>query len=134
MNLNPRTVREMQYFVGKVCTILVPRAADGLGIDNPRFIDFFVGRVDAITDDAVWIRHLVTGARSAFFEVISINEEQVIEPEHPDYDKLKEQYNEKVSSVKTATPTPAPPKSDFISLSNLSQQAKMVKEKVKEGM
>lgn len=121
MNLNQFTVRELQYFVGKVCTIMVPNS--GISIDSKRFIDFFVGRVDAINEHCVWMSHLITGQKSVFFEVISINEEQVISSDHPDYEKLK-QESERV------TKTTLGPKPQTVSIDSLAQQAQKAKEKI----
>lgn len=122
MNLNQQTVRELQFFVGKVCTVMVPHNA-GISIDSKRFIDFFVGRVDAVNEHCVWISHLITGQKSAIFEVVSINEEQVISTDHPDYEKLK-QESEKL------TKTPLGPKPQSVSIDSLTHQAQQVKEKV----
>lgn len=122
MNLSPQTVRELQYFVGKVCTVLVPYSA-GINVDNKRFIDFFVGRVDAINEQSVWLSHLVTGQKSVIFDVISLNEEQVIESDHPDYEKIK-QESEKI------TKTTLGPKPQTVSIDSLAQQAQQVKEKI----
>lgn len=125
MNLPQHTVRELQYFVGKVCTIVVPVMSGNISIDNKRFVDFFVGRVDAIDDQCIWTSHLITGTKSVFFDVISINEEQVISPDHPDYDDLKSTFETKSSPVPQAPPTP------FVDVSDLTARADQIKNQFK---
>ena len=124
MNLSPQAVRELQYFVGKVCTI-IPTNTAMINVESKRFVDFFVGRVDAINEHYVWVSHLLTGQKSVFFDVVSINEEQVISSDHPDYEKLK-QESEKL------TKTQIGPKPQSITIDSLSQQAQRIKEKVNE--
>lgn len=89
MQLNIITVKELQYFVGKVCTILTPY--QNIKIQDQQFIEFFVGRVESISSDCIWISNLTTGIKSVFFDIISINEERVITSDDPDYPELSNQ-------------------------------------------
>lgn len=92
MKLTSITVKDLQYFIGKVCTILTNY--NGLKLKDKEFVDFFVGRVESISEDCICISHLETGQKSVFFDVISISEEQLITTDHPEYTELTNQINQ----------------------------------------
>ena len=129
MKLTPLTTKELQTFVGKVCTIVTPYVTGNFAISNPRFLDYFVGRVDSINDDCVCVSHLVTGSKSVFFEVVAIVEEQIVGPEHPEYEELKRKHG------KVAMPLSSPPPKQpgpFVSIEEMEQKAIEMKNRFAE--
>ncbi len=86
MQLNTRTVRELQYFIGKICTIVTKH---DLPVDHAKFAEFFVGRVDSISEECIWTTHLVSGMKSVFFDIVSLNEEQIIDEDQPAYQEIE---------------------------------------------
>jgi hypothetical protein len=92
------TIKKLQQLTNKVCSVLTTSVAKGNFTDN-QFADFFVGILDEINEDGVWLRHPMTNCLSFFSinHVVAVLEEQVI-------DQKDEKYEEILSEVKKAPP------------------------------
>lgn len=113
-------IKKMQQFVGKICTVLT--VVGKHGFDDKQFANFFVGLVDSVDEDGVFITHPVTGAGSFFAlpHVVGILSEYVenIEP------KQAQEITKVVPGAKSLP--------DFDLLTNLvkESQKKMVRKEV----
>lgn len=126
MNVDMISTKELQYFVGKVCTILTKQVTGTFKIEDRRFVDFFTGRVIAINQTTVWLEHVITKAKSAFFidALAAIVEEQTVAEDHPDIKELKANYAHRQEAAQA-------PKQPYVSVSSLKQTANSLKEKYK---
>jgi len=123
-------MNNLEYFEGKVCTILTTQISFGLSLQQST--DYFVGRVDEINEMFVWLTHLPTGTKSMFpvQHIIGIIEEQVISNDHPDAEKIKEELEKQRRPV--AQPVQKSP-TQFIDIKNLQRQATDLKEQYSKG-
>jgi len=113
--ITPEFCKELQYFVNKVCTIITPPMA--LPLSNQNFPEWFSIKIEAITPEAIVGSDLSRNTKSVFFfPIIGIAEEQLIEENHPDYEKVKDYMEEKKKDVP-------------LSVAELSQQASLIKNK-----
>lgn len=79
---------DINYFVGKICTIYVSNTTRLF--TEQQFVDYFVGTVEYIDHNwNVWIKHPTTGCMNFFAKehIIGICEEQVIYPENEEHEK-----------------------------------------------
>ncbi|RTK96615.1 MAG: hypothetical protein EKK64_03255 [Neisseriaceae bacterium] len=131
------TIKKLQQLTNKVCSVLTTSVAKGNFTDN-QFADFFVGIVDEINEDGVWLRHPMTNCLSFFSinHVVAVLEEQVI-------DQKDEKYEEILTEVKKAPPEQQvniipvdiqnknnSPYIDPDIMENLSNQAKEIRQKM----
>lgn len=85
---------DLQYFVGKLCTIMMPPM--GLHLDKDTYPQWFTVTVDRVTHEAIWGTDPQRGTKAMyFFPILGIAEEQVLESDHPDYEKLKSEISER---------------------------------------
>ena len=93
--MNSKTIEQLQYFIGKVCTVLTkPVNRD---FDELRAREHFVARINTITTDGIWGIHphsdMVT-----FYQwegVIGICEEIELDPNNPEHAQMIQEYEEK---------------------------------------
>ena len=126
--------RLQESFLNKVCTILTV----GIGKNNfqdHQFADFFTGIVEAIDEDGIYTRHHVTGCKNfyAMEYVVGILEEQVIDENSPQYEKIVEKIktnsNEQAPQVLGVDPN-ASPYINPATLAALSKQAQEFNKKM----
>ena len=93
-------MKNIQYFVGKVCTVFVGNIARDF---NPeQFSNYFVGKVEAIDEKGILTAHVGTGCKNYFLlnNVIGIAEEQLLYPDDPEDAKVIEKSFKKPMSNK----------------------------------
>lgn len=98
-----QTIKKLQVFVGKVCTVLTNSVCKQ-NFTDVQFPDFFVGVIDSIDEDGIFSRHPLTGCINFYSwpHVVSVFQEQVIEETDPRYEKILEEVKktpEKKSGV-----------------------------------
>ena len=127
-------IEQMQYFVGKVCTIITPPMAMSLTPATHR--DWFTISVDGIDHEAVIGTDVLRGTKHLFFfdaPIMGIVEEQTIGPDDPRYKDVKKQMEEEIKKQKKqATQSCDPsyePSNNFIPIEELQQEAKELKAK-----
>jgi len=131
----------LNYFKGKVCTILVDSLADFQSkMSNEEVTQSFTGYVNHITPQGVCITDLIDKTRNWFFRdhIVGIREAQVFDPDNP---KDQEQIAviQKAMEIKESK-APEPPKvskveqmesvgkeSAFVDLADLQRLAKKSK-------
>jgi hypothetical protein len=90
--MKPSNIKKMQeLFIGRVCTILTITVAK-VNFHDTQFSDFFTGIVEAIDEDGILMKHHLSGCKNFYFmpHIVSILEEQVIEEDNPQYEKIIE--------------------------------------------
>jgi hypothetical protein len=97
------TVKRLQVFVGKVCTVLTSSVCKQ-NFTDIQFPDFFVGVIDVIDEDGIFSKHPITGCVNFYpwGHIAGIFQEQVIEESDPRYEKVMEEMKsnpEKKSGV-----------------------------------
>lgn len=130
------TIKKLQQnFIGKICTILTHPVAKR-DFNDRQFADFFTGVVDEIEEDGIMTRHTLTGCKNFYFfeNIIGIMEEQVLNEDNPEHQKIIQQVKEKNQGFKQQQSTQNPPKSqqsmqdEFIDINDLAElQAKLKK-------
>lgn len=92
--MKAKTLEHLQYFIGKICTIFTQPVNRGFKEDVAR--QHFVIRVGEITDESVWGCRLDERAAVWFpmHEVISIQEEQELDPTNPEHKALIQRFEE----------------------------------------
>ena len=83
------TIKKLQEFTGKVCSILTSSVAKH-NFTDAQFSDFFVGIVDEINEDGIFAKHPMTGCLSFFSwpHVVGVFLEQVIDATDPQYENI----------------------------------------------
>ena len=92
-----------KYFKGKpvtVCTVEI-----NYRFKEQQMMDYFMGILEAVEDDGIWIVHPVTKCRSYVFmnHIVSIAEEQVLYENNPEDAKIINEYRQEkpISAAKT---------------------------------
>lgn len=114
MSFNSKTIQNLQYFVGKVCTVFTTPI--NRNFDELRSREHFVVDIQEITVDGIWGKHPYRKTFSFFpmEYVVLVQEEQVLDPTNPEHSQLIQEYEQKtgkkivsdVSPHLTKKPTP----------------------------
>ena len=119
-------VEDLQYFVGKVCTVITPNI--NWKFDERQLADYFTGIIEKVSSSGIWMIHPITRNKNFYFasQVTAIIEEQFITPDDPSYDKVVEQYkdNKKPKQPVVQKPVVKPPESPFMDIDELEKLAK----------
>jgi len=109
----------MQYFVGKVCSILTTPV--NRQFDELRAREHFVVRIREITSDGIWGTHPSSQMVSFFHDahIIGVAEEIELDPNNPEHALMLQEY-EKQTGKKL--------KSDIIPMAQLPTQEKTAPE------
>jgi hypothetical protein len=111
--MHATTLKNMQFFVGKVCSII--SASMNRSFDERISREHFVVRVREVTMDGIWGTHPYNEEMVSFFampHVISVHQEVELDPENPDHAEMILQYEKKTG--KKIKPDVGP-KADFSS-------------------
>jgi len=93
--MKPKTIEHMQYFVGKVCTIITTQINRQFNEQIAR--DHYAIRVGEITLDGIWGVHPEHDIVSFFpmDHIVSIHEEMELNMNNPEHKKIVEDYEKK---------------------------------------
>jgi hypothetical protein len=94
--MKPRTIEHLQYFVGKVCSIVT--TSMNRSFDEKISREHFVVLIGEIDSECIWGVHPYNTTLASFFNiehVISIHEEEVIDPSNPEHAKMIKEFEEK---------------------------------------
>ena len=98
-----------KYFKGKPCTISTVQI--NFRFKEEQMMDYFMGIVENIDENGIWILHPVTKCRSyvLFPHIVSISEEQVLYENNPEHAKIIEEYRQEkpITATKSAFVNPA---------------------------
>lgn len=82
-------IKNLEYFIGKPCTIFTHPINRNFKEENPNsFIEqpfhYFVGVIDQVDEHGILVTQIFTGLKSYFFMngLISISEESTLDPEN----------------------------------------------------
>src|SRR5476651_1170677 len=83
----------LQYFVGKVCTIGTVQV-NFSNFKIEQMMDYFVGVIEEMDNDWLIITHHITKCKSciAMKHIVVIAEGQVLSEDNPEYEKLINEY------------------------------------------
>jgi len=136
--MNSKTPQELQYFKEKICTIIVPGINRAFNEQVSR--QYFTGQVKEISADGIWVMNVERKTMSFFnmVNVISICEEQWLDPNKPEHKEILQEYKQRTghelkSDLNPTTPLqqkpPAKPQDgSFVNIDELSNLAKQTKE------
>lgn len=114
---------DLQYFIGKLCTIMMPPM--GLHLDKDTYPEWFTITVDKITPEVIWGTDPQRDTRAAyFFPILGIAEEQILDSNHPDYEKIKSEVAQRKMVQYPSSPM-------HFSTDQLEQSAANLKNKIK---
>jgi len=94
--MNTKTIQHMQYFVGKVCSIVT--SSMNRSFDEQTAREHFAVRVGEVGMDGIWGTHPYNPDMVSFFamaHVISIHEETELDPSNPEHAAMIEEYEKK---------------------------------------
>lgn len=122
--------KQLQYFVGKVCTVFIGGILSRQ-FNERQFADYFVGVVDQITDNGIFTTHPVTGCKNfyALSSVVAICEEQVLDPNKPEEAELIRELKEQ--GVAPDLVRNDSPYADIDVMADLAKQAKEIEKRKK---
>lgn len=136
--MRPRTLERLQYFVGKVCSVV--SSSMNRAFDEQIAREHFVVRVHEINDDGIWGSHPYNPDLVSFFSmpsVISIHEEVELDHNNPEHKAMIDDYEKrtgkKLDSDLQGKPKEEPPEPeiqqggmfvDIQQLENLAEQTK----------
>lgn len=108
--MNAKTLQNMQYFIGKVCTIVT--TSMNRSFDERVAREHFAVRIGEITVDGIWGTHPYNEEMVSFFampHLISIHEEIELNPDNPEHAQMIEEYEKKMGK-KVKSDIKEPPK------------------------
>lgn len=136
--MRPKTIENLQYFLGKVCTILTTPI--GRNFDELHAREHFVVRVREINPDGLWGTHPYNETVSFFSieHIVGINEEIELDPNNPEHKAMITEFEQrsgkKVQSdlkAPAAPPKETAPKPDasvpFVDIRSIQSLAKNTK-------
>jgi hypothetical protein len=94
--MKPRTIEHLQYFIGKVCSIVA--TSMNRSFDEKISREHFVVIVREIDVDGIWGAHPYNSDLISFFSlehVISIHQEEVIDPSKPEHIQMIKDFEQK---------------------------------------
>lgn len=93
--MKPKTIEHMQYFVGKVCTIITSQINRQFNEQIAR--DHYAIRVGEVTIDGIWGVHPEHDIVSFFpmTHIVSIHEEMELDVDNPEHKKIIDDYEKK---------------------------------------
>lgn len=119
--------------VGKVCTVSTVEV--NFRFKPEQMMDYFMGTVEAVDDEFIWLRHPQTKCLSGIARkyLVNIAEEQVLYEDNPDHAKIIEEYRQEkpvtaAKTVLTTSPTNPPSPTQFVNPKQLAELAKKAKE------
>lgn len=109
--MNANTLKQMQHFKGKVCTIITTSMNRSFTEAINR--EHFSVRVQEITMDGIWCTHPYNDEAVSFFalpHIISIHEEWELDPNNPEHAAMIAEYERKTGQKiqSDIAPPPAP--------------------------
>ncbi len=144
MDLKPKALEKLQYFKGKVCSIIT--TAMNRTFDEKIAREHFVTIVEDITTDGIWGSHPYNPEMFNFYfmnHIISIHEEAVLDPNNPEHAEMIQEFEQKTGkktqgdlkaplSLPVLTESPPAPKSTdgdsaFVDIDTLERLAEHVK-------
>lgn len=135
--MNISTLKRMQYFVGKVCSIISSQM--NRSFDEKISREHFVIRIEAIDEDGIWGTHPYNNDIVSYFNmshIISMHEEFEIDPSDPEHAKMIEEFEEETGNKfnpdfeqKETAPSPEEPEAEvtFVDIENLEKLAENTK-------
>jgi len=125
--------QNLQYFVGKVCTIFTHPINRNFKEENPQtFVEqpyhYFVGVIDSVDDHGVMVTQVFSGLKSYFFlaGLISIAEEEVLNPENEDDAKIINELKTANENVRETIKTFETKQNEFVNVDALSDLLKSI--------
>lgn len=112
--MNSRTIQELQFFVGKVCSIVT--TSMNRSFDEMVSREHFVIRIQIVNADGVWGVHPYNKDLISFFSlphIISIHQEVELDLDNPEHAAMIKEYEEKTGKKL---------KADFDSRTNESKE------------
>lgn len=114
--MKPKTIENLQYFVGKVCSIVT--TSMNRSFDERISREHFVVVVQTIDIDGIWGSHPYNPDLVSYFSlehVISIHQEEVIDPSKPEHAEMIKEYEQKTGKsikgdLKNSPPVAPKPK------------------------
>lgn len=94
--MNATTLKNMQYFVGKVCSIVT--SSMNRSFEESVSREHFVVRVEEINMDGIWGTYPYNEEMVSFFamqHIISIHQEAELNPDNPEHAKMISEYEKK---------------------------------------
>ena len=123
------TIKSLEYFVGKVCTVFVTEMPKHF--THQQFNDYFVGLVESASEDGVVTLHPITGSKNFFpySHIMGISEEQVLDPSQPDQAELIEELKQKGVVPSMEMKETESSFADIDMMASLARQAKELEKK-----
>ena len=94
--MKPRTLEHLQYFIGKVCSIVT--TSMNRSFDERISREHFVVLIQEIDSDGIWGTHPYNPDLVSYFNVehvISIHQEEVIDPSNPEHIEMIKEFEQK---------------------------------------
>lgn len=94
--MNTRTIQDLQYFLGKVCSIVSTSMNRAFNEQTSR--EHFVVRIQTINSDGIWGTHPYNEDLTSFFalsHIISIHQEVELDLNNPEHQQLVKDYEQK---------------------------------------
>lgn len=101
--MKPKTLEHLQYFVGKVCSIV--STSMNRSFDEKVSREHFVVMIQQVDSDGIWGIHPYNSELVSFFcleHVISIHQEYVLDPSNPEHAEMMREYEEKTGQKITS--------------------------------
>lgn len=134
--MKPLTLKKLEEFEGKVCSILTSSVAKQ-NFTDVQFSDFFVGIIQEVSEDGIFAKHPMTGCLCFYSwpHVVGIFQEQVVEQGDPQYENIlaevkKAPPEQQVNIVPVNPMSGASPYVDPDTLADLAKQAEGLQRKM----
>jgi hypothetical protein len=94
--MNAKTIQNLQYFVGKVCSIV--STSMNRAFDEKISREHFVVRIQTLNSDGVWGTHPYNDELVSFFalpHIISIHQEVELDPNNPEHREMIQEFEQR---------------------------------------
>ena len=129
--MNSKTIQNLQYFVGKVCSIFTSPV--NRSFDELHAREHFVARIQEINADGLWGTHPHSGMMSFFAmpHIMLIAEEVELNPNNPEHAQMLQEFEKRTGMKPTGDISPSQKAPDeqvpFVDISYLEKLASQTK-------
>ena len=110
----------LQDLIGKICTVNTVEV--NFRFKPEQMMDYFMGTVESIDDEFIWLIHPQTKCRTAVARkyIVCIAEEQVLFESIPEHAKIIEEYRQEKPITASKTTIPAQQQTPYVNVKELS--------------
>lgn len=135
-------MKHLERFVGKVCTVFTVGINRDFKQENPKTYPkplyvYFMGAVEFVNEHGIMMQQVTTGLSTFVFmnNIVSISEEEVLDPENESDAQVIEKYKEDAEQIKkqyqSQNSSSSAETSEYLNIDSMSELSDMVQKDIK---